>query len=326
MLYTTFRSLTEEDKRENNNLFNRVKGYDNLNLIYSVNLIDQLINAIGPASYVDITDMVPGTQVIINDQTFTIGSTGTFRFELEDSITKVIMVNPKSSNNITSEFFDKDAIALDAGQITIGYTGYGISTFDRYNNMKLTTVPTRQWFGQGKDIYNSYYELSTDGYNSEHTYYVNRNNKFRPVELTPEAGKPNSYIPKNYYLYSKNTINDIAHKVINIPYARFIKRNIETLYYKGDGLKYNDLKKCVTYNFNNDELKENVDSPVYSTIASFANDLYRSPYDIAPIKGLNELDPDTLYELRILDAPKLEPSEGEPQPVKLNNGKIYNFT
>ena len=46
MLYTTFRSLTEEDKRENNNLFNRVKGYNNLNLVYSVNLIDQLVHYI----------------------------------------------------------------------------------------------------------------------------------------------------------------------------------------------------------------------------------------------------------------------------------------
>lgn len=326
MLYATFRSLTEEDKRENNNLFNRVSGYDHLNLMYSVNLIDKLSNAIGPASYVDITDMVPGTQVIINDQTFTIGATGTFRFELEDSITNVVMVDPTRSNNITAEFFDNDAIALDAGQITIGYMGYGVSTFDRYSNMKLTTVPTRQWFGQNKDIYNSYYELSSDGYNSEYTYYVNKNNKFRPVELTTEPGKPNSYIPNNYYLYSKNTMNDIAHEVINIPYARFIKRNIEILYYKGTGLKYNDLKQCVTYGFDNDEMKEHVDSPSYSTIGAFINDLYRSPYDTNPIRSIMDLDPDTLYELRILDAPKATPGPEEPQPVKLSNGKIYNFT
>ena len=121
MLYTTFRSLIESDKREENSKFRRT-------LEYNVDLIELLDNKTSYASYIEITDMIPGTRVEINGNDFAIGATGTFTFELDNEIKSVIIKNPRVINVVDEEDkfidFDRDRIALDAGQVTIGYDGY----------------------------------------------------------------------------------------------------------------------------------------------------------------------------------------------------------
>lgn len=195
MLYTTFRSLIESDKREENSKFRRT-------LEYNVDLIELLDNKTGYASYIEITDMIPGTKVEINGNEFAIGTTGTFTFELDNEIKSVIIRDPRAINDKKNNFvdFDRDRIALDAGQVTIGYDGYGESTFDRYKNMELKMIPTRQFYGRNRDILN-------------------------PVDTDD--------ILDNMYKQDKmlgDTMNDLCHKVITIPYARFIKRDIEAIY------------------------------------------------------------------------------------------------
>ena len=271
MLYTTFRSLIESDKREENSKFRRT-------LEYNVDLIELLDNKTGYASYIEITDMIPGTRVEINGNDFAIGATGTFTFELDNEIKSVIIRDPRVINDEDNKFvdFDRDRIALDAGQITIGYDGYGESTFDRYKNMELKMVPTRQFYGRNRDILN-------------------------PVDTDD--------ILDNTYQQDKmlgDTMNDLCHEVITIPYARFIKRDIEAIYWDGLGnIDWNDANS----------IKQNL---MHFAFAPFDHGIPER------IGSSADVDTDILYEIRVPDNMVINfPEDGEPDPNKYVLNRDY---
>lgn len=237
------------------------------------------------ADFVDITDAVPGTQVNINGNTFTIGATGTFTFKLEGGVTEVSIVDPRGIyavdnnhlNDSNGEFvkindtFNQSRYALDAGQVTLGYKGYAESTFDRYREMSLAQVPCRQWYGKGFDIYSNpnciyNYISAIDGeYEPGRDYYIRKDSEYVLAKVTSsrfalekqkkESGQEyvDYYIEEgldstDYRCTLGETMNDVCNTAINIPYARFVKRETQRLYYNGDQMGFKQISEFNDWN------------------------------------------------------------------------------
>ena len=253
-----------------------------------------------PASSVQFNNVTPGTRVLINDDYFQIGSTGSLFVELEDGIYSVKLIDDpfEVNEDISVDKFN------EYGTVEPSDINYNDNNFVVVNNPNTLEL-SKYWVKKDQ----TYIKATLDDLNSgivcytlkdpyiwnketlQHNYIIDEDgevvigyksdtesifDRYENIKLIETPSQ--QFFGENKDIFPM--IEDVKHDIVSFYQMTFIKREISYLYVKN--VEY-------IHGFNIDSIT-NGGEPIF----------YEDAFMTHPITDWNELDSWRLYEIRLI--------------------------